>query len=224
MPNSDAASGFIGLTALLRVAGILLVALLQGCASQPPLDLEAGYPIAFPRLAQAQTRCPAFSAAFSNTGIKYNSISSSLEKAIFSRDVLGQESLFLESAALSLTIENSVTRTAIYELLAGAPPRNLRLVSESGQEWRSPLDTVVCVRTEQAEPVYIFLNQVGASAIGIGAVQEVAKFALAMDGSLVVKRSHQEGGIVLVVPYQSTTGVTYYRFPPASQKPVDPNP
>ena len=129
---------------------------------------------------------------------------------LLTRDVLNQTGTFENTDAIRLTLDERRISN-IFQRWA----RSLRLEGASGRSWQSPIGMTTC---SIGELFYLLNQQAGGLIIGLSASSELAILGIAVDRSLIVKRNHQEVGIVLVIPYRSNSNIYYYRFPPIEDR------
>lgn len=188
-----------------ELAAMLSVLAIAGCALAP-IDSEGDYPPSFPKLAQAVGSCPAVGGSISNRGERHDPANGLVEPAMFGRDVLGLPHLFGDADVLRVRFDEA----AVPGLFGPIKVNVLHIASDSGNDWRTPAERSIC---HGGMLQYVVKDAGGFSPIGFGVSSDTISFVGAADGSLIVKKGHQEAGIVFVVPYKFASATSYYRFP-----------
>ena len=127
---------------------------------------------------------------------------------MFSRDVLKLPDVFAQASALTVTFDEA----AVPGLFSPIKVNVLHVATGTGEDWRTPAGKSICAKGMFQ---YIVKEEGWALPVGFGMSSDPILFFGAVDGSLVIRRAHQETGLAFIVPYKHRSSTRYYRFPVA---------
>jgi len=200
----------------MRVLAVLVFmsTMVSGCASLQAMDADPGYPKSFPELEKPILDCPILDGSYLNQGIQYNPTSGLTASAVLTRDVLElAESFADDSDVIRFSSDERVISGALGH--GKAVGHTFLLKAPSGREWQPPMGSTSCTNGELS---YRIGENWSGSQIGIVGSNDTVVFHVAVDGSLIVRRAHQAGGIIFVIPFWSTSNTYFYRFPAVQDK------
>jgi hypothetical protein len=189
-------------------ASVAAAVLAAGCAllASPPIKVRHDpYPVHWPALAPPATGCPALTGRYSNADRMYGNVPLAQWVLPDTRTPLGGFS--------SVELDGPRDKIVAVRLYEGS---GADLVERGRYEWKEGEDY-------RCEDGWLVLSNTKVIPLGVIVANTTGRFTLARDGSLVVERREEGGGVVLVVPaYASIRDWLLYRrldAAPASEGP-----
>jgi hypothetical protein len=169
-------------TSRCRCAGLLVaVALLAGCTS--PVEVRHNtYPIDWPALAAPATGCP-------DLGGRYRNADSASGRVLLARWVLPDTRTPLEVIRV-VELEGPRDRVLTLRLYEAG---ETALVERGRRQWKEGEDYA-------CDNGWLVLSNTKVIPLGLVVANTAGRFTRAQDGSLVVERREEGGGVILVVP------------------------